>query len=221
VIQDYAAYIRTAFHQQYYAAAGPDQDSGGGWKLCRWRDVPLHKFPQDVMTYARLLFQLRPRWVVELGTLYGGSALFFADVLRLAGGRGEVLTVDKAPLPMALDAKHVEFIRGFCQDPNVVTYVHARVASAAGPVLLTLDCDHTAAHVRAELDTYADLVTPGSYLVVEDGNLNGHPVVPEFGPGPAEALAQWLPDHPEFVPDPECEGHLITMNPGGWLRRVR
>jgi len=218
IVPAFAADVADQFHRMYWAAGGDDRDGDVAWKRCRWRDVPLHKFPGDVMTYARLIFQLRPRWIVELGTLFGGSALFFADLLELLN-KGQVITVDVDPPPCLPPHPRLRFIRGDCHDPRVAEWVHDLVAERRGPVLVTLDADHRAEAVRRQLDLYADLVTRGSYLVVEDTNLNGHPVAPYFGPGPAEALAEWLPDHPEFAADPSCEGHLITMSPGGWLRR--
>jgi cephalosporin hydroxylase len=62
---------------------------------------------------------------------------------------------------------------------------------------------------------------PGDYLVVEDGNVNSHPVLPGFGPGPSEAVSEFLAAHPEFIADASREKFLMTFNPGGFLRRVR
>jgi cephalosporin hydroxylase len=88
--------------------------------------------------------------------------------------------------------------------------------------MVTLDSDHTAAHVLAELEAYAPMVSVGCYLVVEDTSVNGRPLLPGYGAGPGEALDEWLPGHPEFEVDWAIEErHGITTSPGGWLRRVR
>jgi cephalosporin hydroxylase len=62
-------------------------------------------------------------------------------------------------------------------------------------------------------------VTPGSYLIVEDTNLNGHPVEPEYGPGPMEALDAFLAETSDFSIDPRGEKFFLTFNPRGYLKR--
>ena len=86
--------------------------------------------------------------------------------------------------------------------------------------MVILDSDHTRDHVLRELELYAPLVTPGSYLVVEDTNINGHPVAPEFGPGPMEAVEAFLETTDEFEVDRAREKLMLTFNPSGYLRRV-
>ena len=71
-----------------------------------------------------------------------------------------------------------------------------------------------------EFDLYAPLVPVGSYVVVEDTIVNGHPVWPGFGPGPHEALRRILANHGEFVQDASLERYGLTFNPGGFLKRV-
>jgi cephalosporin hydroxylase len=95
-----------------------------------------------------------------------------------------------------------------------------RVAAGVSPVMVIADSDHAANHVLEELRQYAPLVTVGSYFIVEDTNLNGHPVIPALGPGPAEAVDIFLNESPNFVQDTACERFLLTFNPGGYLRRV-
>ena len=62
-------------------------------------------------------------------------------------------------------------------------------------------------------------MTPGCYLIVEDTNVNGRPVLPDFGPGPAEALDAFLATDDRFEVDRTREKLLMTFNPGGFLRR--
>jgi cephalosporin hydroxylase len=63
------------------------------------------------------------------------------------------------------------------------------------------------------------MVTPGSYVIVEDTNLNGHPVESEHGPGPAEAVEEFLVGNDALVRDESREKLMLTFNPGGYLRK--
>ena len=49
--------------------------------------------------------------------------------------------------------------------------------------------------------------------------MNGNPVLPEFGPGPQEAVAEFLAHSDDFDVDHEREKFMLTFNPSGYLRR--
>jgi cephalosporin hydroxylase len=86
--------------------------------------------------------------------------------------------------------------------------------------MLILDSDHRRDHVRRELDVYHRLVTPGSYILVQDGVIDVLPMFARGRPGPLPAVEAFLRDHQQFELDrPRCERFLITHHPKGWLRR--
>lgn len=208
------ARIADDFHRLFYDTERYASATWGGHEC--W------KYPTDLVVYAEIIARLRPSTIIECGTFLGGSALFFANLLDL-NGEGRVVTVDVkrwGPVPAH---PRIDYLLGPSSTARwVVDEVTARVDASGGPVLVVLDSDHTAPHVLAEMEAYAPLVTSGSYLVVEDTNLNGHPVLPGWGPGPWEAAAQFRAEHPlgaEFTPDPRCERFLLTANPDGWLLR--
>jgi len=111
-------------------------------------------------------------------------------------------------------------VRGASTDPEVLARV-ARAVDGARAVIVLLDSDHSYANVLAELRAYHAFVTPGSYCVVEDGNVGGHPVAREFGPGPLEAVHAFLAETDAFEIDREREKFYLTFNPSGYLRRRR
>ncbi len=114
----------------------------------------------------------------------------------------------------------VTYLIGDSAAPAMVDQVAARVAHTSGPVMVLLDSDHSAPHVRRELDAYHRFVTPGSYLLVQDGVIDTLPLFAAGRPGPLPAIDAFLAEHPDFEVDTErCERFLITHSPRGWLRR--
>jgi cephalosporin hydroxylase len=85
-----------------------------------------------------------------------------------------------------------------------------------GKILVILDSDHHTSHVAKELQRFSGMVSQGSYLIVEDGNIDGMAGWPT---GPGKAIADFLKVHPEFEVDYTREKYFITFNPSGFLRR--
>lgn len=201
------------FHRLYYESG----EAGGTWKDTKFLGVPTWKSPLDLWVYQELLWELRPGLIVETGTAHGGSALYLATLCETIGS-GQVVSIDIGEWPDRPAHPRLTYVVASSTDPQVVAQVAER-ARTAGAVLVVLDSDHSRDHVLAELRAYAPLVTPGSYLVVEDTNVNGHPVYEAFGPGPMEAVQDFLKERDDFEVDRSREKFLLTFNPGGWLRR--
>ena len=132
-------------------------------------------------------------------------------------GHGRVVTIDVLERP------------GRPATPPGVTYLTSAVdgrrgAGARSPPcarraarVMVIHLDHTRDHVSRELKLDAPLVTPGCYLVVED-TINLHPVAPEFGPGPMEAVEAFLETTESFEIDRSREKLLLSFNPSGYLK---
>lgn len=202
-----------AFHKTYFDA----RDFNLTWRNTFWLGHPVLKCPLDLWLYQEIIHTLRPTLIVETGTAFGGSALYLASMCDLVG-HGRVVTIDLTPQPNRPAHPRITYIDASSTAPETVSQVKGMI-DGRGPVLVILDSDHRQEHVAAELDLYHPLVTRGSYLIVEDTNLNGHPVEPQHGPGPLEALQAFLPAHPEFAHDPAMDKFLMSFNPKGFLKR--
>ncbi len=206
-------WITNRFHKLYYYRRAQT------WRNTRWLGTDVLKCPLDLWIYQELLHEVQPDWIVETGTAFGGSASYLASLCDVLG-RGQVLSID--PLERAGRPQHrrIHYLRGLSTDPEILARV-AREIEGARAVLVLLDSDHSYGNVLAELRAYHGFVTPGSYCVVEDGNVGGHPVAREFGAGPLEAVRSFLAENDAFEVDREREKFYLTFNPSGYLRRVR
>lgn len=204
----------TEFHKLFYETAYARRD---GWTNPRWLGVEALKCPFDLWVYQEILHELRPEWILETGTAHGGSALYLASVLDLLGS-GKIVSVDIVKNDARPSHPRLTYLTGSSTSAEILDELRRRIAGASR-VMVILDSDHKKDHVLEELRLYSPLVTKDSYLIVEDTNINGRPVFPGFGPGPGEAVDEFLTTHPQFERDASRERFFLTFNPGGYLRR--
>ena len=187
-----------------------------------WQGISMIKNPCDLWMSILLFQKIKPAVIIETGTHHGGSATYYADMLKSLGINCDVITIDINPKwsynPLT---KKIHSFIGYSTEPKTVSEVRTLVADLLkknpGPVMLYLDSNHSKENVLKELELYSDLVTKGSYAVVEDTNVNGHPSGSDHGPGPYEAVEEFLKTNSQFVRDPSCQRFLLTFNPDGWL----
>jgi len=197
-----------------------------GRYACHTEDVLTWKLGDDLARYAAVIERTKPDVIIETGTRYGGSALWFAL-------RGlDVITIDIEPaLPLGgweRAGERITLVKGSSTDPAVVALVAEQVAGLR--VMVSLDSDHHAPHVAEEIEAYGPMVSAGCYLVVEDGifdlasdprdGANGGIGIPTIG-GPLVAIERTLVGRPEWERDLDVENMSpLSHHPGGWWRRL-
>ena len=202
------------FHKLYYGSQIFDKS----WGNTFWLGAPTQKCPLDIWIYQEMLFEIKPDVIIECGTKYGGSALFLASMCDLLH-HGEVVTIDIEDKKNKPQHPRIHYLLGSSISVAIVEEIKKKIQGKS--VLVILDSDHSKEHVLNELKLYSPLVTKGSYIIVEDTNINGHPVYPDFGPGPMEAVKEFLKENQNFVIDKNREKFYLTFNPEGYLKKIK
>jgi cephalosporin hydroxylase len=187
----------------------------------KWLGVTALKCPFDLLVYQEIICELRPDLIIECGTAEGGSAVFLASICELID-HGEVVTIDitdKQNVTARPAHPRVTYWKADTLAADTIARLD-ELSAGKNCVLVILDDDHSAEHVFRELKIYSRFVTPGSYLIVEDTNVNGHPVYTEFGPGPMEAVEQFMRQRNDFEIDRSREKFFVSFNPKGFLRKI-
>jgi cephalosporin hydroxylase len=199
------------FHSLYYCS--PERT----WNNTRWMGRRTMRCPLDLWIYQEILHELKPDIVIETGTNEGGGAHFLASIMDVIG-KGKVIGVDIEELDNRADHERITYIKGSSIDNNIVMKV-SKMIESDHVVLVILDSDHNMPHVLEEMKIYSEFVTKGSYMIVEDSNVNGHPVMPNWGLGPFEAIQEFLSKNDLFEVDKSCEKFYMSFNPSGYLKK--
>jgi cephalosporin hydroxylase len=195
-----------------------------------WLGIPIIQLPNDILMMHELINNVRPDAIIETGTAHGGTAIFYASMFELLG-KGYVISIDieiRKSNRLAIKAhpmsKRIRLIEGSSTDEATVEQIR-RIIRPEDKVLVALDSNHTYAHVRQELEIYAPMVTPGSYIVIFDGVMEMLTDAPDGKSewstnSPARAIRDFLAEHEEFEVDFTYNRLGVTYCPGGFLRRV-
>ncbi|MFN7563504.1 MAG: cephalosporin hydroxylase family protein [Prosthecobacter sp.] len=202
-----------------------------------WMGRPVIQLPEDVMRMQEVIFDLKPDVILETGVAHGGSLILYASLFEAMRRQGRVIGIDIEIRPhnrAAIEAHplfdRISLIEGSSIAPETVAQAKAMIQPGE-KVLVILDSNHLRDHVRAELEAYCDLVSPGSYIVATDGVMGEVYDAPRGTPSwvednPTTAAREFAAAHPEFEltrpPFFFNESTLdfqITHWPGAWLRR--
>jgi cephalosporin hydroxylase len=189
------------------------------------------KLKDDLNRYALVIERTRPDLIIEVGTKWGGSALWFADfgIDVVTVDIDQSLTGPAHGFDVDREQPHIQFVEGDSVNLDTLARVSS-LASGYERVMVSLDGEHAAPHVYHEILAYGPMVSQGCYLVVEDGIFDlvdpsvahrGGARIPTEG-GPLAAIRQaGLHTDPRWVRDVEVERlTLRSYHPAGFWRRA-
>lgn len=203
------------YHKWYY-----ERDKV--WIGTRFLGITTMKSVSDMWNYQEIITEIKPAVIVEFGSFAGGSAIFFNMIGRAVNPDIKVLSVDIDHGLLDSRVKEypeIEFLESSSTEKSVIRRIADIRAAHPGRAFFILDSDHSKAHVLNEMLGIRDVLQASDYVIVEDANVNGHPVAKNWGPGPYEAMEEYFQRYPDdYSRDTEREQKFaFTFATNGFL----
>ena len=181
-----------------------------------WRGVRCIKLPTDLILYSQILWDNKPDILIECGTGFGGSTLFYADCFNTIG-KGHVISIDKLNRGQPPHSR-ITYINGRMTACDTLATVKDLIKGKT--VMVVLDGNHYRKQVKRELYFYTPMVTRGQFIVVEDIYRKSG-LTQRAGHG-GEAVDWFFKTKlsKNFKKEPIDEQFLYCISKGGWIRRL-
>jgi cephalosporin hydroxylase len=125
-----------------------------------YTNIPFLKDVVSQHLYLELIKKLKPKTVIDLGTAFGGSALWFSKYVPEA----RVVTFDIKDIRYE-NSKHQTNIDFYCIDIEDKSAVHNVLKNYPHPWLVCEDCH---LHAKNLMDVFDPNMKTGDYIVFED-----------------------------------------------------
>ena len=198
-----------------------------------WLDEPALQLPQDLFAFQEIIYNSKPKYIIEIGVAWGGTLLFNSTILNIIGGKG-IIGVDIF-IPSSLKKRiknkinkniDLHLINGSSVDPKIINKIKNIIKNY--PTMVILDSYHTHEHVLKELQIYSKIVSKNCYIICCDTIIELQPPVSKRprpwkkGNNPMTALKMFLKNNKKFIIDKSIENKLLLSNmPKGYLKRIK
>lgn len=136
--------------------------SQGRFHCLKWKDTVLFKTVYDLGIYQMMIWELKPKTIIEIGSGTGGSAIWMSDLLTSYEMDCKIISFDITPPD--IQYKNVTFLKGDAFE--IETALDADLLKHLPHPWLVIEDAH--ANVPAVLNYLHRFLKPGDYLNIED-----------------------------------------------------
>lgn len=185
-----------------------------------YRGVTIVKNPFDYVMYQMIINEVKPDLIIEIGTNYGGTSLYMADLLDIIGN-GVIHTMDVQEYvndDLIKNHPRIKRFLGGYQEYDINN------TSGFNKILLIDDGSHNYNDVINVMNKFKDVVTKDSYMIIEDGALNWMGWEHIYAGGPLKAIEEFMSQNDTYEIDRNwCDfyGKNVTFNPNGFLKKIK
>ncbi len=201
--------LKAAFTESYWNSME--------WREAKWMGKVVHRSPTDLWAYQEILAEVKPDYVIEVGTSGGGRAWFLASICDLVG-HGHVISIGPESPANLWEHDRIDYVIDDPFAPETIERVRQQVGDKRALVILGLGAHRV---LQIAFSGYQDLVPVGSYVIFEDTIVNGNPVWTSFGSGPQSVVRDIIRTGGEFMIDTSRERFGVPFNRSGFLKRQR
>ena len=201
-----------------------------------WLGVPAIQFPNDIIILQELIFNQKPKIIIECGIGHGGMLIFYASILKLLNIKNfKVIGIDvfiKKKNRRIIEnhplSKNIKLYETSSTNKNFFNKLKKSDFIKRNSKLIILDSNHTKNHVLQELDLYSNLLKKKEYIVVMDTIIDfidktfNKGKAFKKGNSPYNAVISFLKKNKKFKIDTFYENKsYLTVARKGFLQKVK
>ena len=140
--------------------------SQGTFECMHWKGMPLFKTVYDFSLTSMMIWNVKPKTIIELGSGTGASAIWMADLGKLYALDCQVLSMDiNKP---EFKAKGIEFINGDCN--FIDKYFPGSILQKLPHPWIIIEDAHV--NLLGVINHFTPYLHVGDYLIVEDSRVD-------------------------------------------------